>query len=207
MTSSEVQRSITMETAEHGSLIMRHSKLIMWVTLALALYIATFGIVGAISMLVYLVLVICGFFIVLANWSVNKSKEVLASDDVPLLSYEEPYCGLPAVFKRIEAAPQNYKYDKRLSGSSCIDEVIQEVLHYFFRDYIDYWYYSISDHERFRYELRQTIQRAIILFATRTKEVEWVPFLTTRLVDDFAIHMKIFRITNERLEKQRHTDN
>ena len=35
----------------------------------------------------------------------------------------------------------------------------------------------------------------------RTKEVEWVPFLTTRLVDDFATHLRIFRITRERLER------
>ena len=57
----------------------------------------------------------------------NKSKEILASDDVCLLDYEEPYCGIPAVFKNIDIAPQTYKFDKRLTGSSSIDEVLQEV--------------------------------------------------------------------------------
>jgi len=142
------------------------------------------------------------FFAVLAKWSYEKSTEKLASDDVALLAYEEPYCGIPAVFKNIEQAPQSFKFDKRLTGSSCIDEVLQEVIQYFFRDYIYYWYYSISDDERFLYELRQTIQKTIITFASRSKDVEWVPFLTTRLVDGFASHLKIYRITQERLEIQ-----
>ena len=63
----------------------------------------------------------------LAKWSIEKSNEKLASDDVQLLAYEEPYCGIPTVFKYIEQAPQSFKFDKRLTGSSCIDEVLQEV--------------------------------------------------------------------------------
>ena len=82
------------------------------------------------------------------------------------------------------------------------DLLLFQILQYFFRDYIHYWYFAISDDERFLYELQQVIQKVIITFASRTKEVEWVPFLTTRLVDDFAMHLKIFRITKERLERE-----
>ena len=50
----------------------------------------------------------------LAKWSIEKSNEKLASDDVQLLAYEEPYCGIPKVFKYIEQAPQSFKFDRGL---------------------------------------------------------------------------------------------
>ena len=65
-------------------------------------------------------------FVVWSN-ALSKSKDELASDDIGLLEYEEKYCGIPAVFKSIEKSPHGFKYDKRLTGSSCIDEVLQEV--------------------------------------------------------------------------------
>ena len=70
---------------------------------------------------------VCRFFGVIWQWGSNRSNEILSSDDVPLIDYEDKYCGIPMVFKNIEKAPQGYKYDKRLTGSSCIDEVLQEV--------------------------------------------------------------------------------
>lgn len=176
----------------------------LWFGLALSLCVATFGIFGLLKFLIYVILFIAGFLIVLGYWSVKKSEEILASDDVRLLSYEEPYSGISAVFKKIEQAPQGFKYDKRLTGSSVIDELLQEIIQYFFRDYIHYWYNTISDDERFLYELHQTIQKVIINFAGRIKDVAWVPFLTTRLVDVFATHLRIFRITRERLESKTH---
>ena len=35
----------------------------------------------------------------------------------------------------------------------------------------------------------------------RSKDVEWVNFLTTRFVDDITNHLKIYRKAKERLEK------
>lgn len=38
-------------------------------------------------------------------------------------------------------------------------------------------------------------------FIFRSKDVEWVNFLTTRFVDDITNHLKIYRKTKQRLEK------
>ena len=35
----------------------------------------------------------------------------------------------------------------------------------------------------------------------RSKDVEWVNFLTTRFVDDITNHLKIYRKAKERLDK------
>ena len=50
---------------------------------------------------------------------------------------------------------------------SVIDYLVLQVLEYFVRDYIEYWYVNISEHEAFLYHLRQVLQRAIITFASR----------------------------------------
>lgn len=36
-------------------------------------------------------------------------------------------------------------------------------------------------------------------FLRRSKEVDWQPYFTTRLVDDFATHLRVFRKAQDRL--------
>ena len=43
----------------------------------------------------------------------------------------------------------------------------------------------------------------INLHSFRSKDVEWVPFLTVKMVDDFAAHLKLFGLATEQCEKQR----
>ncbi|KAG7281352.1 hypothetical protein CRUP_023503 [Coryphaenoides rupestris] len=71
-----------------------------------------------------------------------------------------------------------------------IDEPLQQVIQYALRDYIQYWYYTLSEDESFLLEIRQTLQNALVQFSTRSKEVDWQPYVTTRLVDDFATHLR-----------------
>ena len=41
----------------------------------------------------------------------------------------------------------------------------------------------------------------------RSKDVEWVPFLTVKLVDDFAAHLKLFGLALEHCEKHKEEGN
>ncbi|XP_078278033.1 sorting nexin-13 isoform X4 [Rhinoraja longicauda] len=95
------------------------------------------------------------------------------------------------------------KIDRRLTGSSIIDEPLQQVIQFALRDYIQYWYYTLSNDETFLLEIRQTIQNALVQFATRSKEVDWQPYFSTRLVDDFATHLRVFRKAQQRIEDLR----
>ena len=177
-----------------------------WIIVATSLSFATFGLGGVLSILVYLVSLSLGFLIVIGHHSFRKSQcETVASDGI-LLSKEETNRGIGTVFECLEQSRQNFKYDKRLTGSSSLDAALQEVLEYFMRDYIEYWYDTVSEHESFLYHIRQVLQRAVIKFASRSKEMQWVNFLTTKLVDDFANHLKIFRITKERIAKNLEED-
>lgn len=115
-----------------------------------------------------------------------------------------------------------------------------QVIQFALRDYIQYWYYTLSEDESFLLEIRQTLQNALVQFSTRykhtdkhafsallfnvfcilailrvssyvnvflhvcfyvtrSKEVDWQPYFTTRLVDDFATHLRVFRKAQDRL--------
>ena len=41
------------------------------------------------------------------------------------------------------------------------------------------------------------------LRADRMKEVDWIPYLTTRLVDDAASHLRLFRQARAKMKQQR----
>ncbi|OWK06656.1 hypothetical protein Celaphus_00011915, partial [Cervus elaphus hippelaphus] len=43
---------------------------------------------------------------------------------------------------------------------------IPKVIQFSLRDYVQYWYYTLSDDESFLLEIRQTLQNALIQFAT-----------------------------------------
>lgn len=81
------------------------------------------------------------------------------------------YCRLPQLINKMEAAASSNaketKLDHRLTGASKIDEQLQEVLKYVFRDYIEIWYREISDDNAFLLELRKTFNSAISNFASR----------------------------------------
>nr|XP_048694283.1 sorting nexin-13 isoform X2 [Caretta caretta] len=101
---------------------------------------------------------------------------------------------------KCEARP--IKIDRRLTGANIIDEPLQQVIQFSLRDYVQYWYYTLSDDESFLLEIRQALQNALIQFSTRSKEMDWQPYFTTRLVDDFATHLRVFRKAQQRITEK-----
>lgn len=45
--------------------------------------------------------------------------------------------------------------------------VCLQVIQFALRDYIQYWYYTLSEDESFLLEIRQTLQNALVQFCTR----------------------------------------
>ncbi|XP_069814903.1 sorting nexin-13 isoform X4 [Dendropsophus ebraccatus] len=99
-----------------------------------------------------------------------------------------------------EARP--IKIDRRVTGANMIDEPLQQVIQFSLRDYVQYWYYTLSEDESFLLEIRQTLQNALVQFSTRSKEIDWQPYFTTRLVDDFATHLRVFRKAQQRMAEK-----
>ncbi|XP_031846368.1 sorting nexin-13 [Nomia melanderi] len=97
----------------------------------------------------------------------------------------------------------NFTLDKRITGSRIIDDSLQEILDFIIRDYVEPWYSIITDDEEFIYSVRDTAQKIAINIANRVKGVDWIPYLTTRLVDDAASHVRLYRQARARMKQLR----
>ncbi|XP_076166937.1 sorting nexin-13 [Ptiloglossa arizonensis] len=97
----------------------------------------------------------------------------------------------------------NFTLDRRITGSRIIDESLQEILDFVIRDYVEPWYSIVTDDEEFIYSVRDTAQKIAINIANRVKGVDWIPYLTTRLVDDAASHVRLYRQARARMKQLR----
>uniref|UniRef100_A0A8C2ILH9 Sorting nexin 13 n=1 Tax=Cyprinus carpio TaxID=7962 RepID=A0A8C2ILH9_CYPCA len=140
-----------------------------------------------------------GFVVLLLFGKINSEKHLERCEHSYLPSTQ---AAILKVLEEMKSESKPIKIDRRLTGSSIIDEPLQQVIQFALRDYIQYWYYTLSDDETFLLEIRQTVQNALVEFSTRSKEVDWQPYFTTRLVDDFATHLRVFRKAQERLNER-----
>ncbi|XP_078278018.1 sorting nexin-13 isoform X2 [Rhinoraja longicauda] len=145
--------------------------------------------------------VLCGGFAVVLLFGKTNSEKYLEKCEHTFLPAAPT--GVPKALEEMKRETRQIKIDRRLTGSSIIDEPLQQVIQFALRDYIQYWYYTLSNDETFLLEIRQTIQNALVQFATRSKEVDWQPYFSTRLVDDFATHLRVFRKAQQRIEDLR----
>uniref|UniRef100_A0A8C5HV18 Sorting nexin 13 n=1 Tax=Gouania willdenowi TaxID=441366 RepID=A0A8C5HV18_GOUWI len=173
--------------------------------LSFVLFLVTFGPFAIFYLAFYIFCFIGGgFAVTLLYGKINSEKHLEKCEQ----SYLPPtQIGILKTLDEMKLEIKPIRIDRRLTGSSFIDEPLQQVIQFALRDYIQYWYYTLSEDESFLLEIRQTLQNALVQFSTQSKEVDWQPYFTTRLVDDFATHLRVFRKAQDRLsdreDKQR----
>uniref|UniRef100_A0A672FVS4 Sorting nexin 13 n=1 Tax=Salarias fasciatus TaxID=181472 RepID=A0A672FVS4_SALFA len=168
-----------------------------WGGLGVVLFLVTFGPFAIFYLAFYIFCFIGGgFAVTLLYGKINSEKHLEKCEH----SYLPPtQIGILKTLDEMKLEMKPIKIDRRLTGSSFIDEPLQQVIQFALRDYIQYWYYTLSEDESFLLEIRQTLQNALVQFSTQSKEVDWQPYFTTRLVDDFATHLRVFRKAQDRL--------
>ncbi|XP_077362517.1 sorting nexin-13 isoform X3 [Festucalex cinctus] len=176
-----------------------------WGGLGVVLFLITFGPFAIFYLAFYILCFIGGGFAITLLYGKINSEKYLERCEHSYLP--PPQIGILKTLDEMKLEMKPIKIDRRLTGSSFIDEPLQQVIQFALRDYIQYWYYTLSEDESFLLEIRQTLQNALVQFSTRSKEVDWQPYFTTRLVDDFATHLRVFRKAQDRLpdreDKQR----
>ncbi|XP_056597434.1 sorting nexin-13 isoform X2 [Triplophysa dalaica] len=171
-----------------------------WGSLGVVLFLISFGPFAIFYLAFYVLCFICGGFVVLLLFGKTNSEKHLERCEHSYLPSTQTAILKVSEEMKLESKP--IKIDRRLTGSNIIDEPLQQVIQFALRDYIQYWYYTLSDDETFLLEIRQTVQNALVQFSTRSKEVDWQPYFTTRLVDDFATHLRVFRKAQEKLNER-----
>ncbi|KAJ8313916.1 hypothetical protein KUTeg_008477 [Tegillarca granosa] len=147
-----------------------------WPALGLALFILTFGSLAFLSFFYFFCLV--GGGLMIAYYHGREKSQKLLMKDVDL---SKSRSGIRQIMSHMEKTTRFKNFDKRMTGASVIDEVLQEVLEFATKDYIKSWYRQVSDHDGFLLDIRQS------------KEVDWMPYFTQRLVNDFASHIRLYR--------------
>nr|XP_045621515.1 sorting nexin-13-like isoform X1 [Procambarus clarkii] len=162
-----------------------------WTVLGAALLLGSFGIKACLALAVSTI-VFCGAWVVAVRWcSLVESEEMW-------LNIHRSHLPLPSdqhekVVSSIQLSSSTERQDRRVTGSSLIDEQLQGVVTLVVRDFILTWYNHLSYHQAFITQLHRTVQHSMIVLANRCKNMDWVGYLTTRLVDDIACHLRLFR--------------
>lgn len=85
-----------------------------------------------------------------------------------------------------------------LSGHKHIDHLIHTIINYILRDFIDSWFISLSDNKEFsEFRTRNCIEESVQNICGRIKNTQWIPLMTTKLVDHVAQHARLYRLAND----------
>ncbi|XP_077160589.1 sorting nexin-13 isoform X4 [Paroedura picta] len=167
-----------------------------WGSLVIVLFLIKFGP----FIIFYIFCFFGGGFVVTFFFGKTSSEKYLDQCEhsfLPPTSF-----GITKCIDEMKQESKSIKIDRRLTGAYIIDEPLQQVIQFSLRDYVQYWYYTLSDDDSFLVEIRKTLQNALIKFSTRSKEIDWLPYFATRLVDDFGTHLRIFRKAQQRITEK-----
>ncbi|VDD88037.1 unnamed protein product [Enterobius vermicularis] len=94
--------------------------------------------------------------------------------------------GRPRYFNR------NVYDDKHsMSFSNTLDPIMEQILTYIIRDFVESWYSDLTTDQLFQESLKSI------------RKVDFVPLLTQHFVDDFASHMRLYRKAKLTQKKER----
>ena len=180
---------------------------LFWGTVAFILVIATFGFLNILFATIYLCCFIFGSIAVLYEYSqkeVQTQKKYFSSSVALQTAFLKP--GIKSVLEDDSLKENVLAETQSLTGSPEIDIQIEKCLDYLMRDYIKYWYNDLSDDKQFLYHFRLLLQHCIRDISLRSQAMEWQPYLTTVLVDQFASHLKFFRKAKQEFDLCSQTD-
>ncbi|GFO50365.1 sorting nexin-13-like, partial [Plakobranchus ocellatus] len=180
------------------------NNLVPWVLLGVGLLFLTFGSYAVLFGL-YVMAVIAGALVIVRHCGKEASK--LMPDGRQSTGQQYFSDGIFKIKESMEPTTKIKNFDKRMTGASVIDDVLKEVLEFTVRDYIKTWYRQISDHDNFLMDIWQCAQKVVITFSSRSKDVNWMPYFTQRLVDDFASHIRLYKRASERVVQSKTEDN
>lgn len=172
-----------------------------WIILIFALFVVSFGFSWTLVILIVLCAFILGFFTLLYVQEGNIDNFYKKCAGNPLTdSLSTLSAGLGAPLSLLASPKQSRKCDTRVTGSDLIDTSLQEILSFIIRDYFSTWYSTVSlDTEFPERTVKSSIQNFAINLSNKVKDIDWIPYLTTNLVDDAATHLRLFKQARNKL--------
>ncbi|EYC11409.1 hypothetical protein Y032_0050g1899 [Ancylostoma ceylanicum] len=179
-------------------MISRSSQL--YIVLGIALFLGSFGFDGLFVFLICILCLLGGFCYVIYGRGEEKCKE-LTSDFDALKDFKfRPGIGMFLKNRNRFNDKSIYEQIHSMTNSPGMDAVLEQMLSYVMRDFVDSWYKKMSDDELFKESLKRTARRSIGSLSQCMRQVDWVPFFTRHVVDDFASHLRLYRMASEKFK-------
>jgi sorting nexin-13 len=89
------------------------------------------------------------------------------------------------------------KKRKIISGNKQIDNLLHTIIDYILRDFIESWFKHVSTDQRFCDTVRTQMEFFLINICQRMKNAQILSLMTTKLIDDVALHAKLCRLATE----------
>ncbi|RCN42684.1 PXA domain protein [Ancylostoma caninum] len=179
-------------------MISRSSQL--YIVLGIALFLGSFGFDGLFVFLICILCFVGGFCYVIYGRGEQKCKELTADFDALKDFKFRPGIGMFLKNRNRFNDKSIYEQIHSMTNSPGMDAVLEQMLSYVMRDFVDSWYKKMSDDELFKESLKRTARRSIGSLSQCMRQVDWVPFFTRHVVDDFASHLRLYRMASEKFK-------
>jgi sorting nexin-13 len=164
-----------------------------WVLLTLAMAVVSMGMVGIAKAICAIASFLAGGIFLIYGLSTSSQLTQRASIWFAR-RVDEKDVKIPCQSRMPDtSAPNGEGLHTELTGSPIIDEQLNQIIGYIFRDYVYTWHFNVTHSSAFPSEAEDSLHIVVANLAFKIKEVDLIPFLTTRLVDDVASHVRLFK--------------
>ena len=166
---------------------------IHWVLLTLAMAVVSLGMSGIVKALGALTAFIIGSICLIYGLSSSSQLSQRASiwRDRRV---EDKESKMPCKSRMPDtSAPNSAGLITTLTGISIVDNQLNQIIGYIFRDYVYAWHFDLTHSSTFPSEAEDSLHLIVANLAFKIREVDLINFLTTRLVDDVASHVRLYK--------------
>ncbi|CAG9536268.1 unnamed protein product [Cercopithifilaria johnstoni] len=174
---------------------------VFYLLLVTVLFLTSFGISG---LCIFLSLLL-GFILGLFMTALNCGHEISDKDLCELNEITRKFRFLAGRQKYLAnrgrfSENAYYEQEQPMTNSATIDAILEQMLSYVIRDFVDSWYSNLTPDHHFKESLKRSARRTVAAFSQCVQKVDFVPLLTQHIVDDIASHFRLFRRAKERAQ-------
>lgn len=191
-------KPVSTESAEQRSKVFGGS-LKYYAILASILFLSSFGISSLGTIISLTICFLIGFSIRIFKTGYDNTEWQFARYE-KIAKKHRFSTGIPIFIANRDRFSNKYSYENEhsMAQSPILDPILEQILGFVIRDFVDCWYCQISPDQLFKESLKRSTRRTVAAFSQCLRKVDFVPLLTQHVVDDFASHLRLYRKAKEK---------
>lgn len=78
-------------------------------------------------------------------------------------------------------------------SSEAVFRATWRIAEYILRDFVDYWFVKVSDNKDFPNDVREMLEYAVSMLASRSVRIDWPMFISKNVIGTFKDMLRLFR--------------